>query len=48
MNVSKGVETLELTLNMMGYNTLIYLTLMWDDETVIWVDAGLPTSLPEI
>lgn len=48
MNDSKGVETLELTLNMMGYNTLIYPTLLWDKETVILVDAGLPTSLPEI
>ncbi len=48
MKVSRGVETLELTLNMMGFNTLIYPTLIWDDETTILVDAGLPTSLPEI
>lgn len=48
MNVAKGVEALELTMNMMGFHTLIYPTLVWDEETVIMVDAGLPSSLPEI
>jgi glyoxylase-like metal-dependent hydrolase (beta-lactamase superfamily II) len=48
MNVAKGVEALELTMNMMGFHTLIYPTLLWDEETVILVDAGLPSSLPEI
>lgn len=48
MNVAKGVETLELTMNMMGYHTQIYPTLLWDEETVILVDAGLATSLSEI
>lgn len=48
MNVAKGVETLELTMDMMGYHTKIYPTLLWDKETVILVDAGLATSLSEI
>jgi len=48
MNRSKRVETLELTLIMMGYKTLIYPTLIWDDKTVILVNAGLPTSLAKI
>jgi len=39
---------LELTMNMMGNQSLIYPTLIWDDEAVILVDAGIPSQLPEI
>ena len=48
MNVAKCVEVLELTMKIMGFDTLIYPTLIWDENTVIMVDAGLPTSLQEI
>lgn len=48
MNVAKGVEALEMTMNMMGNQSVIYPTLLWDEETVILVDAGVPAQLPEI
>ena len=48
MNTAKGVEALELTMNVMGNQSVIHPTLIWDDETVILVDAGMPSQLPEI
>lgn len=48
MNIAKGVEALELTMNIMGSQSIIHPTLIWDDETVILVDAGIPSLLPEI
>lgn len=48
MNIAKGVEILELTMNVMGNQSIIHPTLIWDDETVILVDAGIPFQLPEI
>ena len=48
MNIAKGVETIELTMNVMGNQSIIHPTLIWDDETVILVDAGIPSLLPEI
>lgn len=39
---------LEIPMNLMGRESKIYLTLMWKDNTVILVDAGLPNSLREI
>ena len=35
-------------MNVMGNQDMIHPTLIWDDETVILVDAGLPSQLPEI
>lgn len=48
MNIAKGVETLELTMNIMGNKSIIHPTLIWDDKTVILVDAGIPSQLSEI
>ena len=48
MNIAKGVEVLELTMTIAGNLSIIYPTLIWDDETVILVDAGVPSHLPEI
>lgn len=48
MHITKGVEALELKMNMMGIHTIIYPTLIWDEENVIMFDAGLPSSVPEI
>ncbi|TGE33295.1 MBL fold metallo-hydrolase [Desulfosporosinus sp. Sb-LF] len=48
MNIAKGVETLELTMNIMGDQSIIHPTLIWDDETIILLDAGMPSQLPEI
>lgn len=35
-------------MNLMGRESTIYPTLIWDDETVILVDAGVKNSLPGI
>jgi len=40
MKIADGVEALEITVNLMGRQTTIYPTLIWDRETVILVDAG--------
>jgi glyoxylase-like metal-dependent hydrolase (beta-lactamase superfamily II) len=48
MNIARGVETFELVMNVMGNESVINPTLLWDDETVILVDAGIPSQLPEI
>lgn len=48
MNIAKGVEMIELPMNIMGNQSIINPTLIWDDETVILVDAGMPSQLPEI
>lgn len=48
MKIAKGVEALELTMNIMGNQSIIHPTLIWDDETVVLVDAGIPSQLPEI
>ena len=48
MKIAEGVEMLELPMNMGGMESIIYLTLIWDDTTVILVDAGLPGQLQEI
>ncbi len=39
---------LEIPMNIMGMERTIYPTLIWDDNTVILVDAGTPNSLPGI
>ena len=48
MKIANGIEMLELKMNMMGRESVIYPTLLWDDNTVVLVDAGLPISLPDI
>ena len=48
MKISDGIEMLELPMNIMGRESSVYPTLMWDDNTVILVDAGTPNSLPKI
>lgn len=48
MNIAQGVEALELPMNVMGNQAIIYPALIWDEKTVILVDAGLPSHLSEI
>lgn len=42
MKIANGVEALELTANLMGRQSTIYLTLFWDEESVVLVDTGFP------
>jgi len=48
VKIADGIEMLELKMNMMGRESIIYPTFMWDDNTSVLVDAGLPISLPDI
>lgn len=48
MKVAKGVEMLELTMDMMGNQMSIHPTLIWDNDTVILVDTGMPGQLNQI
>lgn len=48
MKIANGVEALKLKANVMGQQSVIYPTLIWDDNTVILVDAGFPGQLQYI
>lgn len=48
MKVANGVEMLELTMNLTGNPSMIHPSLIWDNETVILVDAGMPGQLQSI
>ena len=48
MKIADGIEMLELEMNMMGRESTIYPTLIWDEDTIILVDAGLSVSLSGI
>lgn len=48
MKIAQGIEALELTSNVMSRQSVIYPTLIWDDETVVLIDAGFPGLLPAI
>lgn len=45
MKIANGVESLELKANVMGQQSVIYPTLIWDNNTAILVDAGFPGQL---
>jgi glyoxylase-like metal-dependent hydrolase (beta-lactamase superfamily II) len=46
VKVSEGIEMLELTVDLGGNTNTICPALIWDEETMILVDAGLPGQLP--
>ncbi len=48
MRLVDGVEVLELPVQSFFGQTVIHLTLIWDDDTVVLVDAGLPDQLQQI
>ena len=48
MKIADGIEMLKLPMNIMGMERIIYPTLIFDNDTVILVDAGVTNSLPEI
>jgi len=45
MKIADNLEMLELHMKVMGVERIVYPTLMWDDENVILVDAGIPSNL---
>ena len=48
MKIADNIEILELPMKLMGTEGTIYPTVIWDDNNVILVDAGIPDSLSEI
>jgi glyoxylase-like metal-dependent hydrolase (beta-lactamase superfamily II) len=48
MKIADNIEMLELPMKVMGTDRIIYPTLMWDDDNVILVDAGIPGNLETI
>ena len=48
MKIADGIEMIEIPMNIMGRNSTIYPTLIWDADTVILVDAGIMGTLPVI
>ena len=48
MKLADGVEVLELPTQSFVGRTVIHPTLIWDDDTVILVDAGFPGQLQQI
>jgi glyoxylase-like metal-dependent hydrolase (beta-lactamase superfamily II) len=48
MKIADGIGMLELPMNIMGMERIIYPTLLWDDDNVVLVDAGIPGNLQKI
>jgi glyoxylase-like metal-dependent hydrolase (beta-lactamase superfamily II) len=48
MKIADNIERLELPMNLMGSERLIYPTIMWDEDNVILVDAGIPGYLLQL
>jgi glyoxylase-like metal-dependent hydrolase (beta-lactamase superfamily II) len=46
VRVAEGVEMLEITSDIMGRQSTICPTLLWDEQDVVLVDAGFPGQLP--
>ncbi|ULO05503.1 MBL fold metallo-hydrolase [Paenibacillus sp. 19GGS1-52] len=45
MHIAKGIEMLEISVQVMGGSNTIYPTLLWDEETAVLVDTGYPGLL---
>ena len=48
MRLADGVEVLELPMQSLVGRSIIHPTLIWDDNTVVLVDAGFPGQLQQI
>jgi glyoxylase-like metal-dependent hydrolase (beta-lactamase superfamily II) len=48
MKIADNIEMLELPIKLMGSERTIYPTLMWDEDNVILVDAGIPGYLLQL
>lgn len=48
MRVANGIEMLEIRANIMGRESVIHPTLLWNGEDAILVDAGYPGQMPLI
>jgi glyoxylase-like metal-dependent hydrolase (beta-lactamase superfamily II) len=48
MRLADGVEVLELQMQSFAGKSVVHPTLIWDDDTVVLVDAGFPGQLDQI
>jgi glyoxylase-like metal-dependent hydrolase (beta-lactamase superfamily II) len=48
VKIADGIKMIEIPMNMMGRESTIRPTLIWDENTVILVDAGMAGTLPII
>lgn len=48
MNVTAGVETIEIATNFRGRPEVYHLTLIWDNDRAVLVDTGIPNQLSVI
>ena len=46
MQLANGLTMLEITATIIGRTTMIYPTLLWDEQNVVLVDTGYPGQLP--
>lgn len=46
MHIAPGIATLDISATIMGRATVIYPTLLWDEERAVLVDAGYPGQAP--
>ncbi|MHA6532594.1 MBL fold metallo-hydrolase [Paenibacillus sp. BAC0078] len=42
MHIAKGIEMLEISIQVMGGTDTFYPTLLWDEESAVLVDTGVP------
>jgi hypothetical protein len=45
MKIAGGIEALEINATTMDRQSVIYPTLIWDDDTVVLVDTGFPSQM---
>lgn len=48
MKIADGIEMLDISMKLVGGASTVHPTLIYDDDTVILVDAGAPGSAPQI
>jgi glyoxylase-like metal-dependent hydrolase (beta-lactamase superfamily II) len=48
VQIANGIEMLELSIEIMGEKNVIYPAVVWDNNTVILIDAGYPGQLSQI
>lgn len=48
MQIAKGIEMLEISVQVMGGVDTIYPTLLWDQESAVLIDTGYPGLLPKL
>lgn len=48
MKIAEGIGMLQIKMNSMGRESIIYPTVIWDDDSALLIDAGLPNSMSDM